>query len=811
MEPVDAAFKKLEIIIDDIEGYKSTIITEHDTRLKVIDKIFIDVLGWPLESLRTEPQAGVGFIDYQFLLGGKSKLIVEAKKGSINFDLSDKQAGKGYKLSGPVFSNKYLKAGIAQAIRYAGQKNTELACVTNGNEFVVFRASRLGDGLDSLDGMAYVFSGLEKIREEFSLFFELLAPDYVEKANYRSYFQEIEGRPIRSSSFERALRSQSSRNLIPVDQLTADIDRIMTAFFRRLAGDDDPDLLAKCFVTTRDSQRSEEKLVRISEHIIGKIRSLQTEEGEALNVLVETVKLQQRNEFVVIIGTKGAGKSTFIDRFFKYILRDDLAQLCVVARVNLTQSNGDEKNIASWLDKALLSLLENAIFGQEPPGYDEIQGMFFDEYKRRSKGTLKYLYDSNKDEFKIDFGRHIEDLRERNPHFYIARILSHIVKSRKKIPCIVFDNADHFTVEFQQRVFQYARSLYEQEICLMIVPITDRTSWQLSSDSAMKSFEFEALYLPTPPPKAVLGRRIEYIEERIQLEKHDKGKYFVGRGIRLSLDSIEEFARTMHEIFLNSTVVSEWVGNFANEDIRRCLEIVRQVVASPHIGATSLLKGYAADDAASVPPWKIIKALIKLKWDIYPEGDHEFIFNLYSMVPQQECSPLVGVRLLYFLRDVKKCNPRNPFIGVDQILEYAHAMHIDPKITMEWLSKLMEKGLIHSYDPTVIDVKRVEKIQLTPSGYQHLVWSSSNPEYILSMADVTPIRNRDFYDKLSLFNRQPRKESWQNLLLAFVDYLSAEDSMFVVIPTHEAFKGQKNLGLYIKRVAQGINVAADAP
>src|SRR5690606_5663834 len=155
------------------------------------------------------------------------------------------------------------------------------------------------------------------------------------------------------------------------------------------------------------------------------------------------------------------------------------------------ESDGNDAQITSWLDQRLLDVLEATVFGADGPSFEDIQGMFFDEYTRRSKGTLKHLYDSDKQAFKVDFGRHIESRRETRPHEYIERLLHHIVRSRRKIPCLIFDNADHFTIEFQEKVFQFARSLYEKAMCLVILPITDRTSWQLSREGALKSFEIE--------------------------------------------------------------------------------------------------------------------------------------------------------------------------------------------------------------------------------------------------------------------------------------------------------------------------------
>jgi hypothetical protein len=77
-------------------------------------------------------------------------VVVEAKKDAITFELGNRQSGRAYKLNGPAF-NAAAKAAIEQAIVYSAFKNCELACATNGAEWIVFRANRLGDGQDTLE------------------------------------------------------------------------------------------------------------------------------------------------------------------------------------------------------------------------------------------------------------------------------------------------------------------------------------------------------------------------------------------------------------------------------------------------------------------------------------------------------------------------------------------------------------------------------------------------------------------------------------------------------------------------------------
>ena len=206
MEPIDAAYAAFEALTRESEAYLNSIETEADTRLKIIDRLLVEVLHWPYAEISTEAATEGGFADYVCRVQERARLIVEAKRDGRSLGVEGRPSGAAFKLSGGVFKAESAKEGIAQAIRYCGAKNAELACVTNGREWIIFRGTRLGDGLETRDGMAFVFSHLVESSRS-SLFSLACSPTRSATSfSYRPYFQEAEGQPIRTSVFHRSLR-----------------------------------------------------------------------------------------------------------------------------------------------------------------------------------------------------------------------------------------------------------------------------------------------------------------------------------------------------------------------------------------------------------------------------------------------------------------------------------------------------------------------------------------------------------------------------------------------------------------------------
>jgi hypothetical protein len=95
MEPIDSAFKAFNKLMSEVEAYDATIRSEQDTRLKVINRMLTEVLGWQYEEITTDEQAGdTGFIDYRLSVGKFSRLVIEAKKDGLPLGIENRDAGR---------------------------------------------------------------------------------------------------------------------------------------------------------------------------------------------------------------------------------------------------------------------------------------------------------------------------------------------------------------------------------------------------------------------------------------------------------------------------------------------------------------------------------------------------------------------------------------------------------------------------------------------------------------------------------------------------------------------------------------------
>ena len=276
-------------------------------------------------------------------------------------------------------------------------------------------------------------------------------------------------------------------------------------------------------------------------------------------------------------------------------------------------------------------------------------------------------------------------------------------------------------------------------------------------------------------------------------ESREKQTYFFGKGIRVDFSDLLRFVLTLQEVFLNSYKTSFWIGCLANHDIRRVLEVSRDVINSPHLGFDEAFKVYAIGSAIHIRPFKIRKALIRGRYDIYTSDSHKYVHNVFNLNGEVQTSPLVGLRILQALKDadVKHGETRSRYISKADLLSYLCGMSLDRRAITLWLDALLKRALVYNYDPTCVDEATATKLEISPTGELHLFWGCGDYDYLFAMTETTPIRDESTFVEMQRTYQEHRENHTYFFLVAdFLHYVISEDRTFARVPEHESYNGQ---------------------
>lgn len=789
---IDTARAAFERLSSQIGNHLEFIVTEQDARFQIIDKILQEVLGWEAVEVSTEPHVQDGYIDYLLHHGERNRLVVEAKRQETKLiDTGNTNIGY-YKLGGAALNS--AASSISQVRHYCVQSGVQFCGITTGTQWIAFLAVR-ADGKPPDEGKAIVFPSLDAILSEFAQFYDLFSKEGILEKRYQFHINTAEGLTVHPAEILVPVVPKHQIRMLERSQLSLDLERIFSEFFASMS-DDDPEMLANCFVESKESREADISLEKIASNLINTIKEVDSQEGVELQQHIKSAVLSKRGEFVLVVGNKGAGKSTFIDRFFRLVLDRPLLEKCLVIRLDLADSTGDMKNLAAWLTSKLKLEIEKTLFEDGIPNYDELQGVFFSDYNRWKYGEFKHLYESDYTKFKIQFGEKIAKSVEEKQDDYVLNLLKHSIRSRKLMPCLVFDNMDHFPQDYQEAVFQYAQSIFRSLFSFIICPITDRTIWQLSKSGPFQSYETKAFYLPVPSTKEVLEKRVKFIKSKID-EERIEGEYFLKRGIRVTINDIRGFAAFIEEIFLNTEYISRRVGWLSNHDIRRSLQLSKRIVTSPLLNTEALIGSYFSTGKIRITEFEINRALIAGNYNVFNEEDSEFILNVFTIDPQNVTSPLAKLSILRLLIDQDNAADgaaERAYLAIEQVQNYFEAVGLMPTNCLAIIDELLSYRLVDPYDPSLRDTAEVQRIRITPSGRIHYELATQDRIYIQQMARVTGLRNEATVQKVrDILQQKMGGNDWRRMELEFLEYCTSQDRIFFTIPDLEMYRSQKIL------------------
>ncbi len=805
MSELDQAHDRLTTLLSDVEGHRSQIVSEEDSKVQVITKIVTDVLGWNTTDIGSERKHESGFSDYIVSMSGQPAFIVEAKRQGI-FDISVAERSKlrTLRISGPAL--KAAVPGIQQAFSYASEEGLPFAVLTDGFSWIVFKTHVPGKSYRKVE--AFVFPSLDAVLEDFTTFFDLLARSQVTKRVYVQMFDELHNQ---RSAIERKLTSPIEESEIQIAQkspLAFDLDRVFDVYFGRMRGDDDPNLLIECFVETRESRVADFSLEKMASRVLGNIIPTSANLDDHLEDVVRSSVDVDDGQTVFIVGPTGAGKTTFLDRFFRKTLSKGLRDRCVNVRVSCLDASGDQTSMIGWMIDRLIEEIEAEVFGGGSPSWDDLVGMYFREYRRRAEGTGAELYKTDKAAFKIEFGKFLDERVENDREGYLKRLLADIVTNRSRLPILIIDNIDEFSFKQKTDIFQLAQALRRHaQHALVIFPITDKSAWSFSKSDIFGIYSSKSFFLPTPSPRDVFRKRIDYLRSKIESKdpEDDKKDYFTSKGIRVSIENLDGFAAVLEQVFVDHEFTSKTLGELCNYNIRRTLSLARRVMTSAVFSVDQLISTYVAGQPVSIGYLKFTNALLRGDYALFRQSDQHEIFSIFQIDKSYNESPLLALRILYLLETVaiSERNIEDKHVGVQSIIDYFDVLGCAESACLNVLNRLFAARLIEPYDVSVPDIASGQKLAITFAGKAHVQLATTNRAFFSQMALTTSIADESKADEISqaYLSKSSAKVRHDTIRKLFADYLVVEDAQHLQHAiSAPAYEGQSELISLIRKL-----------
>ncbi|WP_141233617.1 hypothetical protein [Lysobacter antibioticus] len=669
-----------------------TEINESDTRLKLINALLFEVLGWSLRDSVTERHGPDGYSDYE--CGNPVRLLVEAKKTEVAFELPAGWERATAPIELLCRENSGIKAAIEQAMNYCLTRGIPYGAVINGHQVIAFVGSRK-DAVPPLKGRALVFSSLNDMSERFSELWDALSPaGTAESSLDRVLNADVLPLPPEKLA-QRLIDYPGHKNRNPT---SAEMQILGGIFLEDLAKE--PALEERFLEETYCKSGALSQYALVSKDLL-KSRYSQffekeagvtaspatTKKGLSPDVIANIGAAAVSRRPILLVGDIGVGKSMFIRRLIKVDAKDELSR-AIVLYIDFGSKPSVAEDLGSYVAHEIVRQI------RVNTGLDVYEDSFVrGVYNRRLEDFSRGIFGALK---KIDSTayliKEIEFLSElvSNRDEHLKEVLSHISKGQKRQIVIFLDNVDQRPIEFQEQVFLISQTMASEW------PLTAFLALRPETFSESKVRGFIAAYQPRvftiDPPRVdqVLVKRLDFALESLR----DKGIVnSLPFGAEFSSSKLLDYMQMIRDALHRGDALVEMIDNMCSGNVRDALGFLTSFVGSGHVDSKKILDAVEKYGQYRLPLHEFLRAVILGDHEYYDPSESPFV-NIFDISSNSPDEHFLLSALVSFVDRQGQVGGSEGYVEKDQVYRALQEAGYHPNQIRVALGRCMDKGLV---------------------------------------------------------------------------------------------------------------------
>lgn len=780
------------------ESYKTINMSESDTRSKLIDVILLNILGWEESDIIREGHVDSGYFDYKISMAGFS-LIIEAKKHFKEFVLPN-QNKRRCKLEAIYSSNKEV---IDQIRHYLVDCGCDIGVITNGKQFIIAKFINT-NGISWKQNSCIIYNGVDDIVSNYVEFWNTLSKEsIINNCGIKQLFdaEESFSKTVFSSILDKdneIVRNDLSAKIAPF------IDKAFGDIFNSNEEDDDIEFIRECYVENKEVIKNKRELRGLFRDTPPKLNEV----VQAINI--DSISSQITNEIksfptqsinsatpkpIIIIGTKGAGKTTFLNFLFKTESDENSMKDNPYLFVNLMKYyNGtdcvDFENIYKELQIQ---------FCERYPEFninslEVLKRIYIKEINQNNKGIWRYCFENNQDEYQKELASFLKNKMIDSQKHFMA-INKYLTREIHKRIVVIFDNADQLSDEIQKQVYLNACSINTQAKFGVIISLREGYYYNWRNRSPFNAFMCNAYHIAAPNYGQVLQKRLNYLVKNIQFSKsHSFTGSVRDKQYLLSEEKIEEFFMGIENSLFGeeNAPILDFLRHMSFPNIREGLNLFKTFLISGYTDVSEYVlrvlfnKG---DHRVIIPIHEFVKT-IALENKLYYNHRSSRIQNLfYPSSPNSDY--FIKYYLLKMLDEQLSFEGNiNKYIGYDKLLNTFQEYGYREDVINKELEVLLMDNFIET-DKLLSDVswtnlpKQTFLITITAKGHYYITKLINRFYYVELVLQDTPLFEKDVYENLVQNFPIPEKSNGKkdmnirvNVVKIFIDYLERIESKY---------------------------------
>lgn len=742
---------------------------EADTRLKFIDRILIDCLGWDHASINSEDVKDGKYADYKLSLF-RPVAVLEAKKTGNYFELPVKANKILYPLKSLCKDSPKIKEALIQVSGYCHSRGIQIGIISNGWQIIAFLANR-NDSIAPLDGDAFVIPSLEFFLDNYLEVWNCLSKDgfqekYLERKLIGAEEQQL---PPKLSSTITDYPGIKNRN-----PFQTELEIISDLVLEDVVKDEaiEKDFLQECYC--KSGTISQYSL--LSKQILSSRYNYLFESGDKKAILDQVANkkglssdlaeifansLSKRP--ILLIGDVGVGKSTFIDNLL-LVEAPQVFKKALTFKIDL----GSKAIVALDIKKAVINLVKEQLVEKYKIDINEdnfVRHAYhkeLDSFKRSV--TVKRLYEINNDlaiEKEIEFLTNI--ISDETTH--IKKSLEYIAKNQQKQIIVFVDNCDQRNDQDQETAFLIAHEFATDWPMIVFVCLRPETFHRTKKISgALSGYHTKAFTISPPRIDDVILKRLEFAQ------KITNGEVVLSRlETTTSFSKLHTLISTFIYSLKNNDQLYKFIENISNGNIRKAVELIKKYFGSGHVDTEKILRISEEQGFYTIPVHEILRSVIFGDNKYYDPANSEIV-NLFDIRSYDDKEHFIVPITLGILYDYSTNNRNQGFISIAELYVFLQGQSFLPSAIDSALNFMYVKGLFETSEKgNSLDTETNSiLIRTTSSGLYHLNYLTTSFPYMDAILVDVPI-----FDEITKVNIHVENEIIPRMdrTLIFVQYL----------------------------------------
>jgi len=702
-------------------------LSEADTRAKYIDPLFTRCLNWQESDIVREEHINAGYLDYVFRVRGKNVFVLEAKRSGVAFTTPITFNLKRRHRIGFVMKDRSVKDALEQARRYCIDKGTLFGIVSNGTQYIVFEAVRPGE--DWTDANCIIFYNLDDIKNSFVEFWNILSKDAVEN---NSLVDRVSV-PAEEFKFTRPVDNIHFRNeKQPRNDLSRYMAPIIGYAFQEITEPEKIDMLRQCYVYEKEFEEVDRSLRRYFctdmpvAYAADDIKKI-VQKGESAGVFEDDFhryaelvqKDHQEPVIFLLLGGIGAGKTTFIHRFFNIVLTEKEQEKILWFYVGLRDAPTSEDHVENYIMEKIL---------------EDLSGKY--------RTLVQYV----KEEFSLNAFA---------PKLQVVRSLFAILKALGYVICIVLDNVDqHISAlpKFHEQVFLKANSLTKTLRTITILTLREESYYGSDLVGVFDAYYIQKYLISAPNFIDLIVHRLDYILDKLRLPEAEFRKLIkTNMNYGSALDDIRDFLHVIRDSILRNPKrgVSAFMKQSSGGDMRRALELFSNFLVSGNTKIDEILDKYRVSGSYQIAYHQFIRSIILGDYR-YFSGEHSHLMNVFDFNVEHSHSHFLHLKILSLAFD--RLTNESPigrgYLSINTLRNEAMNISVNVEAVEDSLIRLAKYRLIMLDTRSRETLDRASHFKITEGGGYYLNALIRRFSYLdLVLAD-TPIADPDLVHEL---------------------------------------------------------------